>query len=195
MADAGGICTDDNRAYRKELLRNDRTVIIDEDEIGHEALSAKKPELIEAFGDGIIAEDGTVNRKKLGPIVFSNPDKLELLNSITHPWMVEKTLGICKAAEQSGKNAVINAAILESMGFVASCDLIILVYAPFEVRLERARQRDSISEEGFRRRSEAQKDIGLAAFSSGKRVLTIINDGSVDQLSRQVSLCCANILK
>lgn len=178
-----------------ELLKSECIVVIDEDKLGHEALSAKKDELTDTFGPDIISEDGTVNRKKLGSIVFSSPEKLEALNRITHPWMVERTLSECKAIEDEGKVAVINAAILESMGFVEHCDLIILVYAPYNIRLERAIKRDSISEEGFRRRSDAQKDIGLKALSSGKRVITIINDGSDEQLSRQVSLCCANILK
>ena len=178
-----------------ELLEKEGMVVIDEDKLGHQALDSRKAELAEAFGPEIFSDDGTVNRRKLGPIVFSSKEKLETLNSITHPWMVERTLSECRDIEKDGKIAVINAAILESMGFVEHCDLIILVYAPYSIRLERALKRDSISEEGFRSRSDAQKDIGLEALSSGKRVITIINDGTEAQLSRQVSLCCANILK
>ena len=119
--------------------------------------------------------------------------KLEALNSITHPWMVERTLELCREAEKEGKTAIINAALLESMGFVEYCDVIILVYAPYDVRLKRALRRDNITEENFRKRSESQSDIGLLALSSDKKVITIMNNTTEEQLSRQVELCCVNI--
>jgi len=175
-----------------ELMKKYNVVVIDEDKLGHQALKENIDKLAEAFGSDII-ENGEVNRKKLGPIVFSDPSKLEALNSITHPWMVERTLELCREAEKEGKTAIINAALLESMGFVEYCDVIILVYAPYEVRLKRALRRDNITEENFRKRSESQSDIGLLALSSDKKVITIMNNTTEEQLSRQVELCCVNI--
>lgn len=186
----GRSCSGKDRVAK--LLESDKVVVIDEDKLGHESLSANIDKLQEAFGSEII-KDGAVDRKKLGPIVFSSKEKLETLNSITHPWMVNRTLEIAKEAEKEGKSAVINAALLESMGFLEYCDAVILVYAPYELRLKRALSRDNISEENFRKRSEAQKDIGLEALSSGLKVITIINDGTEEQLSRQVEHCCASI--
>ncbi len=175
------------------MLPVDRFEVIDVDAIGHEALAACSAELKEAFGPGIFAPDGTVNRKALGPIVFSCPDALAKLNGITHPWMREETMRRAHKAEEEGRIAVINAALLESMGFVQDCDEVVLVTAPYAVREARAMMRDGLTEEAFRDRASAQKDIGLSLFSSGCKVTTIINDGDENTLSRQVSFLCAKI--
>ena len=173
------------------LLDKKRFEVIDVDKLGHDALAMNKDKLVEAFGDGIIAQDGSVDRKVLGPLVFSNPDKLEALNSITHPWMHDEAIRRAEEAEREGRDAVINAALLESMGFVESCDRIILVVAEYETRLKRALQRDSgMTEEKFRDRTMAQKDVGLSLFGSGRPVFTIINDEGFDSLSRQVMFLC-----
>lgn len=173
------------------LLDKKRFEVIDVDKLGHDALAMNKDKLVEAFGDGIIAQDGSVDRKILGPLVFSDPDKLEVLNSITHPWMHDEAMRRAEEAEREGKDAVINAALLESMGFVESCDRIILVVAGYETRLKRALQRDSgMTEEKFRDRTMAQKDVGLSLFGSGRPVFTIINDEGFDSLSRQVMFLC-----
>lgn len=179
---------------RVASLLDERFVVIDEDGLGHEALEKNIERIREAFGDGVIS-GGTVDRKKLGPIVFSSPERLSLLNSITHPWMVEETIEKCRRIEKDGKIAVINAAILEEMGFVEYCDEIIFVLAPYEKRLERALKRDCVSAEAFQKRSLSQKSIGSTLFSSGKKVVTIINDKDDEELSRQVSSYCATIKK
>ena len=150
------------------LLPSERFFIIDVDKLGHEALAMNRDALVKAFGDRILKDDGSVDRKILGPIVFSDSDKLAILNSITHPWMKE-----------------INAALLESMGFVPHCDIVVLVIAPYEKRLERALQRDGMTPEAFRARSDAQKEIGESLFSCGRRMVTILNDGDEDNLRQQ----------
>ena len=175
------------------MLPADRFSVIDVDALGHVALEANHEKLREAFGDSIFRPDGTVDRKILGPIVFSDPSKLETLDSITHPWMKEEALRLAREAEEDGRIAVMNAALLESMGFVPSCDEVVLVIAPYEVREARAMKRDGMTAEKFRARSDAQKDIGLSLFTSGRKVTTIVNDGDLDTISRQVSFLCAKI--
>ena len=76
-------------------LFGEEFVVIDEDNLGHVALDNNREKLVAAFGDSIIT-DGKVDRKKLGPIVFSDKEKLEKLNSISHPWMVAETLRLCR---------------------------------------------------------------------------------------------------
>lgn len=173
-------------------LLDDNFRVVDVDRLGHEALGKNIAAIRDAFGDDVV-KDGVVDRKKLGPLVFSDGRKLEKLNSITHPWMVEKTLDECHMIEKEGKTAVINAALLESMGFVPFCSEIILVISPYEKRLERAVKRDNISEENFKKRTESQENVGMSLFSSGKSVVTIINDKGMEELSRQVSAYCAKI--
>ena len=141
----------------------------------------------------IFAPDGKVDRKVLGPIVFSDPAKLRTLNSITHTWMRQEAFRIAREAELEGKVAVINAALLESMGCVAACDQVVLILAPYGDRARRAFERNGTSEEDFRKRSAAQKDIGLSLFKSGKKVIVIINDEGKDSLCRQAQFWCDTI--
>ena len=134
-------------------LFGEEFVVIDEDKLGHVALDNNREKLVAAFGDSIIT-DGRVDRKKLGPMVFSDKEKLEKLNSISHPWMVAETLSLCREAERKGKIAVINAAILEKMGFVPYCNEVVLVSSPYSERLKRAVMRDKITPEAFEKREE-----------------------------------------
>ena len=99
--------------------------------------------------------------------------------------MREKALADARNAEEKGLRAVINAALLEEMDFVPSCDIVVLVTAPYEKRLERALFRDGMTADAFRARSDAQKDIGLSLFSSGKRMVTIFNNSGMEDLRKQ----------
>ena len=174
-------------------LFGEEFVVIDEDKLGHVALDNNREKLVAAFGDSIIT-DGRVDRKKLGPIVFSDKEKLEKLNSISHPWMVAETLRLCREAESEGKIAVINAAILEKMGFVPYCNEVVLVSSPYSERLKRAVMRDKITPEAFEKRDENQKDIGTTLSKEAVKVTNIINDGDKESLSRQVKEYCDSIL-
>ena len=174
-------------------LFGEEFVVIDEDKLGHVALDNNREKLVAAFGDSIIT-DGKVDRKKLGPIVFSDKEKLEKLNSISHPWMVAETLRLCREAESEGKIAVINAAILEKMGFVPYCNEVVLVSSPYSERLKRAVMRDKITPEAFEKRDENQKDIGSTLSNGGVKVTNIINDSDKESLSRQVKEYCDSIL-
>ena len=174
-------------------LFGEEFVVIDEDKLGHVALDNNREKLVAAFGDSIIT-DGRVDRKKLGPMVFSDKEKLEKLNSISHPWMVAETLSLCREAERKGKIAVINAAILEKMGFVPYCNEVVLVSSPYSERLKRAVMRDKITPEAFEKRDENQKDIGSTLSNGGVKVTNIINDGDKESLSRQVKEYCDSIL-
>ncbi len=173
-------------------LLDDRFVAIDEDKLGHEALEKNIEKIKSSFGSDVIS-GGTVDRKALGKIVFSDPDKLRILNDITHPWMKEETLRMAEEIEKSGKIALINAALLEEMGFLPYCDEILEVISPYEKRKERALKRDGITEEGYRKRALSQKNIGKSLPSCGKKVITIINDETEEKLSRQVGFYCASI--
>lgn len=175
-------------------LPADKVTVIDMDGLGHVALENNHDKLRAAYGDSIFTADGKVDRKVLGPMVFSDPEKLETLNSITHPWMRQEALRQAREAEKEGKVAVINAALLESMDCVGICDQVILILAPFEQRAQRAYERNGTSREQFKQRSEAQMDLGLSLFKSGKKVIVIVNDEGRESLSRQVRFWCDTIL-
>ena len=101
---------------------------------------------------------------------------------------------MCREAESEGKIAVINAAILEKMGFVPYCNEVVLVSSPYSERLKRAVMRDKITPEAFEKRDESQKDIGSTLSKGSVKVTNIINDGDKESLSRQVKEYCDSIL-
>ena len=71
-----------------KLLEEKGAALVNADLLGHEVYLPGKPaydDIIEAFGRDVVAENGAIDRKKLGPIVFSDPSNLARLNQITHP--------------------------------------------------------------------------------------------------------------
>jgi dephospho-CoA kinase len=75
-----------------EILQERGAQILNADLVGHEAYQPGQPayeDIVAEFGSEVVADDGTIDRKKLGPIVFADPAKLARLNAITHPRMKE----------------------------------------------------------------------------------------------------------
>ncbi len=99
-----------------------------------------------AFGDEILNESGEINRAALAAIVFSDPDKLKLLNSLTHPAVREEIMDMIDLADggfirndrhEEIKLFFIEAALLIEEGYKAICDNMVFVYADRDVRIER----------------------------------------------------------
>ena len=131
-------------------------LILDCDAIYHELLQTDLAMLsaIEARFPGVI-EDGQLNRKKLGAIVFADESALLDLNAITHAAVKAEVL---RRLESRPKLAAIDAIGLFEGGLAALCDVTVAVTAPVEDRVARLMQRDGISEEYARARIAAQHD-------------------------------------
>ena len=139
------------------LLKSRGFYIINGDEVGHRITA--RPEILDkiraAFGDGVINPDGSLNRRALGNIVFSDPEKLKTLNSITHPAIKAEVL-----REAAGQDVpvVIDGAVIKECGLAEHCAAVLRVTAPAEVRKRRIIERDGITEEQAQRRITAQTD-------------------------------------
>ena len=137
IADCGGLVLDCDAIYH-ELLRSDKEMLA--------AIDARFP--------GVI-EDGALNRKKLGAIVFADEQALLDLNHITHSAVKREVL--CQL-ESAPKLAAIDAIALFEGGLAELCDMTVAVTAPTEDRVKRLMARDGISEEYARSRIAAQHD-------------------------------------
>ncbi len=112
-----------------------------------------RSKLIELFGEEIYNKEG-VNKKLLASYIFGNEEYLKQVNAIIHPevnrhfqqWVSRQTTDIC----------VIETAILFESGFDKGVDVSVMVYAPKELRVERASSRDGISNEDVIRRIDSQ---------------------------------------
>lgn len=129
--------------------------VLDCDQIYHELLQTDSTltAAIEARFPGTVV-DGQLQRKKLGAVVFADPQALADLNAITHR-------AILQAVETrliSGKNIAIDAIALFESGLDRLCDITVAVTAPEEERVRRLMARDGITEEYARSRITAQPD-------------------------------------
>lgn len=133
--------------------------IIDADAVYHQ-LTATSPdlrrELEERFGP--VYANGDLDRKKLGQVVFQDPQALADLNAITHKYVAQETRRRIDEARQAGAPAVgIDAIALLESPLADYCDCTVAVTAPEELRIRRIMAREGISEDYARLRVEAQK--------------------------------------
>ena len=131
-------------------------LILDCDAIYHELLICDNTmrDAIEARFPGVV-ENGVLNRKKLGGIVFADEAALLDLNRITHSAVYREVL---RRLETAPKLAAIDAIGLFEGGLAELCDVTVAVTAPEEIRIRRLMQRDGISEDYARSRIRAQHD-------------------------------------
>ena len=161
--------------------------MIDADEIGHEVIAPGKPawhEVVEFFGKSILRPDTTIDRKKLGEIVFADGDARQKLNAITHPRIVEEIQARLAELARSGcEIAIVEAALLGKSEAAGWFEGLIVVYASPNVQVRRLINRDGLSEGEARRRIEAQTPI-----EEKKKLADYVidNSGSVEQTREQV---------
>ena len=150
-------------------------LVLDCDEIYHELLKSDREMLdsIENRFPGVV-ENGVLNRKKLGSIVFADEEALLDLNRITHSAVKREVL---RRLETNPRLAAIDAIGLFEGGLAELCDATVAVTAPEEARIRRLMQRDGISEEYARSRIKAQHD---ESWFREKCRYTLENDGEID---------------
>ncbi|NOZ72012.1 MAG: dephospho-CoA kinase [Chloroflexi bacterium] len=168
-----------------ELLRQRGARIIDTDKVAHEVMSpggAAYERVIKAFGREVLQEDGSIDRKRLGEIVFADPDKLSLLEQIVHPAVFTRLAKLIAEAEEPV--VFIEAIKLFEAGMsITLCDQVWVVTAPTEQQIERLMRTRNMS------RAEAEARMALQspqAFKAGQADLVIDNSGTLEELKAQV---------
>ena len=162
-------------------------VIIDADKIGHEAYQPNTEtwrELIKMFGDRILTADNTIDRKKLGDLVFRNPEELARLNSIIHPQitkMVKKR--IADYRRKDVKVIILDAPVLFEADAKSLVDEVWVVVSKEANVIKRAMGRTGLPEEQIRARIRSQ----MSNEERIKRAQVVIhNDGTVAELREKV---------
>lgn len=125
-----------------KILANDYDAyIIEADSLAHDLMEPGQKiynSVVDAFGKEILATNKEIDRKKLGSIVFNDKEKLELLNSISHPLVKESILEQIEAMRECGRRLfVIEAALLIQDGYKDICDIMCYVYASLDTRIDR----------------------------------------------------------
>jgi len=129
------------------------------DAVAHELMEPRKPEweaVVRHFGRQILNSDETVDRKKLGAIIFAQESERLFLNKLLHPLVMKKKREIIDRLNKEGRYKIFvsEAALTIEAGYAGFFDKIIVAHCPREIQIERLMARDHIN------RDEALKKIG-----------------------------------
>jgi dephospho-CoA kinase len=112
-----------------------------------------------AFSAAVLAPDGSIDRRRLGDVVFADPDKRKSLEAIVHPAVYRAIDGFfAERARQGHRLAVVDAALMIETGSYKTYDRVVVVYCPPNTQRERLMARESLSHEEAERRIEAQME-------------------------------------
>jgi dephospho-CoA kinase len=188
----GGIGTGKSEVSR--LLESYGAVLIDADKIAREVVAPGTPGLaavVEAFGPEILSPDGTLDRPKLGSIVFADSDRLATLNSIVHPLVGTRSMELEEAA---GPDAVVihDVPLLAENNLAPLYDVVVVVDASPETQLDRLVRLRGMAQ------SEARARMAAQATREQRRAiadLVIDNDGPLENLEPQVRKVWAELIQ
>lgn len=143
-----------------QMLEQKGAVLLSADAVGHEVYRFGQPawqEIVDTFGRQVVAEDGTIDRKKLGAIAFSDPQQLQRLNAITHPRMKEMMREKLNEERARGTQVcVLEAALLFDADWDDLTDEVWVTVVPPQVAAKRTAERSGLSVEEVLRRIRAQ---------------------------------------
>ena len=182
----GGIGT--GKSSVTEAFQSLGAAVINADLLGHDAYlpgTIGFEEVVTEFGQDIVGSDGQIDRKKLGPIVFSDSSKMDRLNEIMHPLirdLIEERLVTLESNQN--KVAVVEAAILIEAGWKSLFDEIWVVISDPEEVINRLRVRNGLSREDAAKRIDSQ-------MSNDERIehgdVVVENTGSMEDLQTRVN--------
>ena len=171
-----------------EILREKGFTVLDADEIGREVCGKDQPllrQLVKSFGIEIIKEDGTLDRRLLANLAFGDKEKTRRLNELV------QTAILCRAVEKAHKNKLktkepvqfFDVPLIFEAGWDEYFAEIWLVTAPEDVRIERIKKRDGLTEEEIRSRLALQMSEEEKAEKSD---VVIVNDEGMAKLRAQL---------
>jgi dephospho-CoA kinase len=138
--------------------------------------------VVEAFGPEVVAEDGKIDRRKLGAIVFADPTRLKQLTDIVWPLTGQALADLIQAERESDRDIlIVEAALLPEAGWKRLVDVVWLVRTTSERARERVMKRDGLTPEQTEARLNARQAIDPAIAE-----LIIDNDGDISDLQRAV---------
>ncbi|MEU7744826.1 dephospho-CoA kinase [Nonomuraea sp. NPDC049158] len=180
----GGIGSGKSEVSKRLAARG--AVVIDADKIAREVVEPGTPGLarvVGVFGDEVLHPDGSLNREKLGAIVFADPDKLATLNGIVHPLVGER---VAELQRQTADDAIMvyDVPLLAENRLAPMYDVVIVVDAADEVRIARLAEHRGMPEHDAKARIAAQatRQDRLAIAD-----IVIDNEGGLDDLETRVA--------
>ncbi|MCH2525890.1 MAG: dephospho-CoA kinase [Dehalococcoidia bacterium] len=182
---AGGIGCGKSEVAR--IMADLGAVVIDADKYGHQVYAPNTQgwtEVVAAFGDDILDDNGEVDRRKLGPKVFGKPEEMQKLNDIAWPKIKQSIQEEIENQRRTGTGVVVvDAAILIEAGWTDLSDQVWVATAPEEQVIKRVQARNNITEEQVKARIDSQ--MGTDERVSYADVV-VSNDQDLDALKDNV---------
>ena len=164
--------------------------VLDADLLAREVVMPGQPaylKIVEEFGQGVVQDDGTLDRKALGAIVFAEPARRKRLEEITHPAIAARQQRILSVLDEEAFEGIViwDVALLFETGGVAKMDRVVVVATDPETELARLMARDGMAEADARARMASQMPVAEKA----KRAHYVIdNSGHRTQTEGQVKV-------
>lgn len=182
----GGIAT--GKSTVAKLLTERGALLIDLDKIAREVVEPGQPALLaiaERFGQAVLQPDGSLDRKRLGSIVFADSAERKALEAITHPAIraVMKERMARGETEEPDRLVVVDVPLLYESKLESYFHRVMVVYAPREAQLGRLIERDGLSREEAEQRLAAQMDI---EEKKRRADVLIDNGGTPEETNRQI---------
>ena len=170
-------------SYLKQL----KIPVIDADEVARKVVEPNSQGAIEirkAFGSDVFEEDGSLNRQKLGALIFSNKENRQKLDDLLQPLIKIMILDEIEEYRQKGENMIVlDLPLLFEKQYEELCEEIIVVYIPKELQLERLMRRNQYTNQEALSRIDSQ----LSIEEKRKRATVLLdNQGTIQQLYQQV---------
>ncbi len=188
----GGIAS--GKSTFAEALRARSAPVVDADALTRAAVAPGSPALAEiarAFGTGVLAADGTLDRKRMAALVFGDPDARRRLEAITHPAvrraMTEETARLSAAGNDL---AFYDTPLLFEVGLDRTLDCVVVVWAPPAVQRARLAARDGLGAADADARLAAQLPIDEKAARAD---FVVENAGAVDELGPKADRLLADL--
>ena len=162
--------------------------IIAGDQLGQAAL--RDPDiragLVSRWGQGVVDDNGEIDRRRLAAIVFADPAERRALEAITHPWIRQRIHAEVAEARNDprARLIVLDAAVMLEAGWNEVCDRLVYVDAPREVRLQRVARQRGWNEKEMQAREQAQLPLTEKAVRADH---VLDNSATLEHLNRQVN--------
>ena len=181
----GGIAT--GKSTVSHIFKNSNVPVIDADIIARQVVEPESETLkmiINEFGEKYLMENGTLNRKKLGKLVFSDGVALEKLNGVIHPAIRKEILAQIQSHRKLGSPLIVlDMPLLFEESYQTICDAVMVVFVPEITQLKRLINRDGLTSAEAQLRIKAQwpiqKKKDLADFVIDNSTTVAVTRGQV----------------
>lgn len=182
----GGIAS--GKSTADEFFEKKKIPIIDSDLIAHKIMEIGQngyKAVVDYFGTDILNDDQTINRRKLGGIVFNDKAKLKKLNELTHPLVhqeIKQQMARYRANQE--KLVVIDVPLLFESGFESLCNGVLVISITPELQIERLMKRNAFT----KKEAIARINNQMPLSEKEKRATYVVaNTGTIDDLEKKLS--------